>query len=274
MRNLKAMLASSHFSPARSGPRPRTPLRAKALAAVVPVALLGAFAVAPSGAMAAEEPCVNNVLCDNAGNALRDDGVAPEGFGTDAMASNTQGTLRLQAVIGETVIASNQNPANYAYFGLELESNPETSCQAGKEEAEGSVTFADIQNAQESEVFAGISPGGFGPWPITVRSNHCEEDPGKVRVKNVHLLFPGLNNAVAEGEFTGTYVQPNATTCEGGGLELDINQPNVTVAGVATARIDDGAGEPALLCFVSANNYVFPTEAPEWEPLTGAIWKD
>lgn len=256
-------------------------MRAKALLALAPLLLFAGFALLPSAA-SAFPPCETVILCaegepgtpPGTETPLRDDTDEPEGFGADMLATNTEDELRLQAVIGTTVIAENANPANYAYFGLELEHNPATSCQPEEEEAKGHVTFADIQNASESAVFAGISPGGFGPWPITVRSDHCEEDPGKVRVKNVHLLFPGLGNAVAVGEFTGTYVQPNVNTCEAGGLELDINQPNVIVAGIATARIDNGGNEPALLCFVSANNYILPEEAPNWKPLLGTIWKD
>lgn len=257
-------------------------IRAKALLAVVPAVLFGAFALMPSAA-SAFPPCETTILCaegepgGGVETPLRDDATAPPeggGYGADMMATNSQGVLALTAT---TFGVTNSNPKNYAYFGLELESNPETSCQAGKEEAKGSVTFADIQNASPSPVFAGISPGGFGAWPISVRSDHCETNPGKVTVSNVHLFFPELLGAVASGTFTGTYVQPNAVTCEGGGVELDKAQPGVTVEtplGPSAAEISNGAGGAAFLCLVDANNYVFPAVAPEWEPLEGAIWKD
>ena len=35
-----------------------------------------------------------------------------------------------------------------------------------------------------------------------------------------------------------------------------------------------GTTSRAILCFVSANNYLYPTTAPTWGPFTGAIWKD
>lgn len=244
------------------------------IAAVAATALM---ILVPSAAGAAA--CTNNILCDNAGTALRDDATTPPtggGYGAAALATNTEGALRLLAVVPgtEEVVAANENPANYAYFGVQLERNPATGCAAGEEAATGSVTFADIQNAAPSAVFAGISPGGLGPWSISVRSDKCATEPGRITVTGVDLLFPGLNNVVATGTFSGTYVQPNAATCEGGGMELDLKQPGVTVAGVLTARIDNGKGQPAFLCFVSGNNYLFPSEAPQWEPLTGAIWKD
>lgn len=279
MRILKAIKARFH-SPARSGPRqPSPPLRGKALAALAPVLLLAALALLPSSAFAAEEPCTNNVLCDNAGTALRDDFNAPKGFGTDMLATNTQATLRLVALAGETPVFSNSNPANYAYFGLELLSNPATSTEVCND-AEGWVTFADIQNATPSPVYAGISPTRFGPWPFTVKSDNTgcpEAERGRVTIEDTHLFFSAAE-ATASGTFVGSYEQPGAN-CEGGGVKLDVAQPGITVEAGGekfAARVDNGAEVPsnAFICFVSANNSLFPTTAPTWEPLTGAIWKD
>ena len=48
--------------------------------------------------------------------------------------------------------------------------------------------------------------------------------------------------------------------------------------GVSGARAIDngttGTTSRAILCFVSANNYLYPTTAPTGGPFTGAIWKD
>jgi hypothetical protein len=264
-------------------------MRVKALLALAPALVIAGFAL-PSAAMAEAEPCTNNILCDNAGNALRDDLAEPPlsgNYGADIMAVNTEGPLRLLGEKEGKVVAANSNPKGYAFFGVELESNPTTgSCAAGHRFAKGHVTFADIQNAELTEpvevpsspVYSGISPGGFGPWEVEIASDSCaggagEPAAGEVVVHNVHLFFPVLG-ATATGTFLGTYVQPGAG-CEGGGIKLDVEQPEVTVTGAETAEVDNGeAGKNAFLCFVSSNNVLYPETAPTWSPLHGAIWKD
>lgn len=261
---------------------------------IVVLLTLGMMAFASSASAA---PCTTNILCNGSNQPLRDDNVGNAGaettnYGADGLASNTEGKLRLSATVPATEPpqkVSNENDANYAYFGVELENNPATS-EAECRSATGHVTFADVQNATPSAVYAGISPGGFGPWPITVVSNDpvCGGFAGLVVASNVHLLFPGLGDTTAVGNFLGTYRQPSevAGECEAGGMELAIAQPQVTVTiggkgGTVLEKpeIDNGNNnQNAFLCFVSANNDLFPSVAPVWSdeenPLEGAIWKD
>jgi hypothetical protein len=219
--------------------------------------------------------------------ALRDDLIEPPehvsggGYGTSILGTNSLGAIRL--TIGE---AFNENAANYAYFGVKIHSNPEApegektkECKEGKGEAEGWVSFVDIQNAKdqsavESPAYANTSPGYNGEWPIGIKSDKCKNNPGKVTIEHVALYFPKLS-AEAVGVLVGAYSEPNKEKCSGGGIELTEAQ-TLTVNGTATAvKLNNGtAGKPAFICFVSANNYLFPEKAPTWTPLTGEIKKN
>lgn len=272
-------------------------IRTKALLALAPVLLFAALALLPSSAGAAE--CTEAILCDGGNNALQANANEPEGFGTSALAVNTDDSLRLIARAGETPVAANSNPTGYAFFGLQVDRNPVTSCGAGNEFATGFVQFADIQHATPSPVFANIGHvtsaaekeegkvGGGGPWPFRVRSDHCETEPGRVTIENVKLFFPKLEGAIATGTFVGTYEQPSnaeGANCPGGGIKLDILQPGVTVKvgpEEFESSVDNGGGANAFLCFVSANNYLWPETAPTWAPFADeaesevpGIWKD
>jgi hypothetical protein len=69
------------------------------------------------------------------------------------------------------------------------------------------------------------------------------------------------------------YEQPGAN-CAGGGVKLDLTQPLLTINGAGPppeAGFSNGAAGNAFLCFVSANNYVYPTVGKELGPLTGEI---
>lgn len=266
------------------------------ICALVTLAVVLAMAIGSSSASAA--PCPTNILCDGAENPIRSDftgAPALKGYGGDLLATNSESTLRLLALEGEEPVFANSNPANYAYFGIELMTNPPTS-KTTCNDAEGWVTFADIQNAEPSPVYAGISPTRFGPWPVVVFSNAlneeeppkpvCGENAGKVFIEDTHLLFSNIgggNTAIASGTFVGDYVQPEEG-CEGGGVELAGPQPGITVTALGqnfSGAIDNGAGGNALICFVSSNNALYPTEAPTWGPFSDeegspvpGIWKD
>jgi len=276
-------------------------MKNKFLLSLAPALLAAAFAlgVGASSAMAAE--CTKYVLCPSTGAAepLRDDLLEPpEGgsFGMDALAVNTQGKLRLckEVVAGACAGVNNLNPINDAFFGIKLHEDrlsPVTAeekkkcIEASKHEAAatGWVEWADIQNATSggvsSPVFAGTSPGDNGPWSLSVRSNLCETNPGRVSIDRfaIYLPVPGWwVTTPSTGEIVGKYIQPGST-CAGGGVELNIEQSLEINDVSGTRAIDNGvtptAGK-AILCFVSANNYLYPKTGPEWKELQGAIWKD
>jgi len=231
--------------------------------------------------------CTDFVLCNTSNTGLRDDLVEPpEGgsFGADALAVNTQAPLRLcekfKAAVGCEGL-TNKNPINDAFFGLKLHENPTS---ANCHTATGWVEWADIQNATatggaSSPVFAGTSPGDNGAWSLSVRSNRCSTNPGRVSIDRFAIYLPVPNwwvTTPSTGEIVGTYVQPGAV-CAAGGVELNVEQ-QIEVNDVLAARTIDngttGTATKAILCFVSANNYVYPKTGPEWKELQGAIWKD
>jgi hypothetical protein len=252
----------------------------KFLISLVPALLaLAALAAAPAAAPAAEcriltrgvgvpaPPC-NNPPGNTAPQNLRDDADVTANFGTDGLAVNILGKLRFKASPGK-VAATNENPKGYAFFGLKLDKNPIASnCS----EATGWVPFVDIQNATPSAVFSGDRPAA--PWTFNIRSDLCATNPGKVTIASVSLLFEAFG-VTAAGSFTGVYQEPNAASCPAGGVKLDIKQPLITTVPASSTEpeLDNGAGGNAFVCFVSANNYVFPTNEPVWTPLTGQIWK-
>jgi hypothetical protein len=237
--------------------------------------LLAAAAMGVGASSAAAAACTANVLCNNTNEALRDDAVEPKGYGMDGLAVNTAGPLRFCATF--VIKTCNENATGYAFFGLKLDKDP--AAENGKE-ATGWVEFADVQHATPSAVFSGTAPepAGFGPWPIKVRSDKSTENPGKVTIEKAHLLFPTLGPGgtavTAIGTFTGKWVQPGECAGGSGGVKLDIAQPGITVTTATKPELDNGKGEAAFICFVSANNYLFPEKAPAWTPLTGNIWKD
>jgi hypothetical protein len=98
-------------------------------------------------------------------------------------------------------------------------------------------------------------------------------DPG--RLERTSFRAHPLGKTSAQGN-QSTPLNPT-TPCAGGGGELNVEQ-SLEVNGALAARAIDngttGATSRAILCFVSANNYLYPTTAPTWGPLTGAIWKD
>jgi hypothetical protein len=275
-------------------------MKQKILISLAPALLVAGFALAPSAASAAEcrvliagvaSPGVEGVGCTNppgvtAPQNLRDDadgaGTTPVStkFGTDALAVNTKGPLRFRAT-DAGVVVNNENPTGYAFFGLKLDKN-ELSSKTVCRKVTGWVTSADIQHATPSAVFSGTAPtpSGLGPWTLTLNSDStaCAE-PGKVTIANVSLLFETLvpiakTPVKATGSFTGKYEQPGAN-CPSGGVKLDRLQPGITTEPATTNQeVDNGAGSEAYVCFVSANNYVFPSSAPTWAASTNQIWKD
>lgn len=240
---------------------------------------VAALAVVPAAASAWEcrvltegvgvpvPPC-NSPPGNIAPQNLRDDVTdAPEGYGTDLLAVNINGPLRYRFSPGG-VAAENSIPKGYVFFGLKLDKNP---VAANGVEATGWVPLADIQRASTSAVFSGDKPST--PWLFKVRSDLSTENPGRVLIENTSLLLETVGVTVA-GAFQGIYQQPG-TICPAGGVKLNIGQPGVVTVPASTTepKLDNGAGGNAYICFVSANNYVFPTNEPVWTPLTGEIWK-
>jgi hypothetical protein len=265
----------------------------KFLLGLAPLFAVAAFGIAPSSAGAAA--CRIVTLNTNAGGQeatcneppsttspanLREteEGAATSpistNFATNGLLVNTKGKLRLKAKISGVAV-TNENPIGDAFFGLNLESNPVSSaavCRA----ATGMVTFADIQHASPSAVYDGTSA-----WPFTLVSNSAacsSETRGTVIIREVTLLFATLGASetpvIASGTMKGVYEQPG-TNCPAGGIKLNTAQPGLTTEPATTSpEVDNSTtGEAAYICFVSANNYVYPTTAPTWT-LTGAIWKD
>jgi len=248
----------------------------KLVTRLAPAVVVAAVTVGVAASSAGAAACTKNVLCNKANEALRDDTIEPPtggDYGASGLAVNTAGPLRLKT----GPVLSNENPKGYAFFGVKLDKNP---ASANCNVATGWVEFVDIQHASLSEVFTGEAPlrpavghGGLGPWPISVNSDLCSTNPGKVTIENASLYFP-LAGLTATGTFTGKWVQPGK--CEGGsgGVELDIAQPGVTLSNKEKAEVDNAAGGHAFVCFVSSNNQLFPEKAPTWTPLVGEIWKD
>lgn len=97
-------------------------------------------------------------------------------------------------------------------------------------------------------------------------------------IANVSLLFETFaagSPVTATGSFIGKYEQPGAN-CPAGGVKLEIKQPGITTSPVTEKpELDNGEEGNAFICFVSANNYVFPTTAPTWALSNPkGIWKD
>jgi hypothetical protein len=251
----------------------------KFLISLVPgVLALAALAAAPAAAPAAECRILTKALavpaiCNNPpGNVipqnLRDGADAPAGFGTDGLAVNTAGALRFKAS-PSGVAAVNSNPKGYAFFGVKLDKNP---IAGNCTEATGWVPFVDVQNATTSPVFSGDKPAT--PWVFKVRSDLCHELPGRVLVESSSLLFEAFG-VTAAGTFQGIYEQPGVN-CPAGGVKLNIPQPLITTtpASTTTPEIDNNLGANAFVCFVSANNYLFPSAEPKWALVEKeGIWK-
>ncbi len=267
------------------------------LVGLLPLLAVAASAVVPSAAAAVA--CESQVLCNAAGVNLRDDlseGPTGGGFGTDGLAVNTQGPLRwCEKYVSGTGCGgtTNKNPANDAFVGITLRENrafPKTAkekeeCKeaAGREAAAtGWVQWVDIQDATStggtsSPVYAGTSPSANGPWSLTIRSDECTTNPGRVTIGKFAAYLPVPNwilTTPTTGGLVGKYVNPGST-CAGGGAELNVEQA-LELNGASAARtIDDGTTgttTKAILCFVSANNSLYPTTAPTWGPFMGAIW--
>jgi hypothetical protein len=259
------------------------------LAPLLAVAASGLGVLASSASASA--PCTVNVLCNGSNAALRDDAVVPPTggqYGSSALAVNTHGPLRLTA-LG----SFNENPTGYAFFGIKLHSDPATST-AHCEKATGWVLFVDIQNAKKngggfSPVYDNTSPApGNGPWPFNVKSDNTgclAAERGVVTIEKVALFFPNLatGNITVTGNLKAKWVQPGSTsTCPAGGIGLKEKQTETKINGVAVeTEITGGAAGEGFICFVSANNNLWPETAPTWSPFkdeagsaTPGIWKD
>jgi hypothetical protein len=210
-----------------------------------------------------------------------EDGAAEVPQSTNAVTSgllvNTKSKIRFGATIGG-VKDFNESPTGYAFFGMDLMSNPENSttvCRA----ATGMVPFADIQNGKPSAVF---DVGTAWSFSVFSDSEACSklERASKVYIREANLLFEQLGAGkapvIASGTFVGKYSQPNSEKCPAGGVELENKQPGVTTEPASTAVVVDNGeeGKTAVLCLVSANNYLFPKTAPTWAPFTNSTEKE
>jgi hypothetical protein len=268
-------------------------MKNKFLISLAPALVAAALAVVPSTALAVvSKACTTNVLCSGNSGAepLRDDATTPPtggGYGTSVLAVNTAGNLRYGFKVAG-VTARNEIEAGYADFGIKLVENPKS--KAGEcVVAKGLVTWVDIQkaglsgNKKSSPVYDNTEKA----WPLSVRSDFCATEPGVVKVEGVGLFLPELEKEVVGGALTGKYVQPTGgevAPCPAGGVEFNVKQPLVTlsVGEAGSFELDNGTvGKPAFLCFVAANNYLFPKTAPKWAPFSDftesekpGLWKD
>lgn len=244
-------------------------MKKKFLLSLAPALLVAAMALGVGVSSVSAAACTVNVLCNNANEKLRDGVPEPTEYGTSALAVNTAGKLRLCATVSG-LKACNENPKGYAFFGVKLVKNPPTgNC----EEALGNVNFVDIQNASTG----GLASPAFDkiPWPLKLRSDKCTTNPGGVTIENVWLYFPAFHELKATGTITGKWVQPGSCPGGSGGIELAVVQTGLALSIGSSPEIDNGTtGKNAFVCFVSSNNYLYPTTAPTWEPFTGNIWKD
>jgi hypothetical protein len=202
-------------------------------------------------------------------------------FPTSALLVDTTGALQYRLSIGGT---QEINEIGYVVLGVKLEHNPVSSAKEC-EVATGSIPWFDGSDATPAAVFAGT-----GAWTLSIDSDStaCGERKGLVTIRNVGLLLEtlgfGKSPILAAGTLTGYYTQPSAeTACPAGGIELEAKQPGITTEPFTERfEIDSGEeGKPASLCFVGANNYLFPKTAPTWAPFTNntgkekiGIWKD
>lgn len=236
----------------------------------------GALGVGASVATGAA--CTTNVLCNNENVALRDNAVTPPTggeYGTGGLAANTAGALRFSALVGG-VRVFDESPRGYSFIGIKLGKNPLTS-KTVCEKATAGVDFSDFQNGKTAGVSSPIFDNNL-IWALSINSDNegCAAGArGLVTIEKVGLYFPGLTGALITGTVTGHWVQPGECSGGSGGVKLEVKQAGLTVTGGSSPEIDNGtAGNSALICFVSANNYVYPQTAPLWTPLTGNIWKD
>lgn len=257
----------------------RGPIRSVLLAACAAVGCM--LALGASSAMAL------NVLTAAGGieaGALRDDLNVTSGtnpptngqFGANILAQNTKGAFALTT--GTPPVVVNKSPQNYDFVGLQLHSNPAvstTQCNS----AGGYVQFADFQDSTLQNTTTN-SPTYVNtllfPFRTLINSVSApctttagENEKGLVTIRNTEFYLP-VAGVLAFGTIKGKYVEPGTgSKCLGGGVELELEQPGLVPAG---SGINNGvAGEHAFLCFVSANNYVYPTAGKEIGPLTGAI---
>lgn len=240
----------------------RGPIRSVLLAAFA--ALGCTLAVGASSAMALQ-------LETGGAVSLRDNLLTPPSngqYGADLLANNTAGPLALTTAPTETV--ANKNPQFDAFVGLKLNSNPAATTTSV---AVGYVEFADFQNATAgtgataSPVYADTL---VNPWRVEVNGAK-NAAPNVVTISGVGLYFPVLADE-ARGTLAGLYEQPGAN-CAAGGVKLNLKQPGLLVNGAnVEAGVDNGtAGKNAFLCFVSSNNYVFPTTPTGLGALTGSV---
>lgn len=254
-----------------------------ALASACSLFALGVFASTAS----AVTHCSKNVLCGNkAEESLRDDLASATGYGSSMVAVNTAGAIRLTGFLsGKGRSQLVKVPSGYAYIGIDLHENQETSTTACHK-ATGWVTFANLSNTEgyyEKElVLTNTSPGYNGAWPVSINSSNtgCTiENRGKVTIEAVALneLVLGALSYTYTGTLTGRFVQPGSCSGGSGGIELAASQPGITSSekSVEKIEIDNGtSGSPAYLCFVAANNYLYPEKAPSWTPSIGNVVGD
>jgi len=230
-------------------------------------------------------PCSQKVLCGNtATESLRDDLASPNtGYGSSILAVNTAGAIRILAFEHGKQFNSlfGRVPTGYAYLGIDLHENQETS-KTACHKATGWVTFADFSHTEKKEwakeLFTNTSPGYAGAWPISINSSNegCTgENKGKVTIEGVAIGDNfGLGVEPFTGTLTGHFVQAGSCPGGSGGIELAVRQPGMTAPETfEKVEIDNGEA-PVDLCFVAANNYLYPTSAPSWTPVAGNVVGD
>ena len=206
---------------------------------------------------------------------LRDDLIIPPPngqYGTDLLANNTNGPIALTTGSAET---TQQKNAQWDWLmGIKLNSNPPTASSTTV--TVGYVEFVDLTKGTVGPTSATSSPAYadtlVGPWRVEI-NGATNAKPNVVTISGVGIYWPTLATEM-RGTLSGVYVQPGTTSkCPAGGVELNLKQPLVLLNGFAPeAGFDNNvAGKPAYLCWVAANNYVYPTTPQGLGATTGEL---
>jgi hypothetical protein len=219
-----------------------------------------------------------NVLTASGGmqaGGLRDDLTTPPSngnYGADLLASNKSGLQWTQGGASQEPLA--QNPQWDVLVGLKLNSNPvvsETTCSA----AAGYVEFADFQGTTHMGASFPFYADTLTRWRVTINSANTKgcTEPGVVTISGVGLYNPVWGSEVT-GTIIGVYAQPGpGAPCAAGGVQLNLIQRGLLANGANVGLgFDNGVvGANAFLCFVSSDNYVYPSSPTGPGALTGSI---
>jgi hypothetical protein len=273
-------------------------INGRALLSLAPILAVAAFALMPAVASATVACRVltygtssqgQKTTCNNPPKVtipqnLResDDGAGTSpvstNFPTEGLAVNSKGVLRLTSKLSGIEEEGSTIAKGYAFFGVKLESDPVSSATECKA-ATGTIPWVDIQNSSSLEGSSSPVFDGISSWKLSIQSdNGIGTCFGQVTISNVSLLFDNeyhLTVAVT-GSLSGVYEQPGAN-CPAGGIKFNTSQSGLSSKPeMEDFELNSGEkGRNAYICFVAANNYLYPSSAPAWALTQGTgIWKD